>query len=593
MPLLKPAIPIAFGLGLWFGSDPARLIKVRAHGEAAIRASRLLICGIGIAREYRAARCWKDNESEAIQVLQSEHLKVQREAARAEHERSTASPSERSAAIAEAQRTRDAALRLGEELARARVSHASESDLASRWATLHERSAERLRAMCLSNGGLYCKIGQFVAQLDYIVPEPYTRVLSTLFEHNASSPPEAVAALVAEELGCDRVSDAFESFSPDPIASASLAQVHAAVERGSGRKLAVKVQHPRLREASAADLAAVSLAVRACVWAFPDEFRLAWVMDELAPHLPQELDFEHEAKNLERTRAFFAAGGGGSALRECVSLPEVVPHLSSQRVLTMTFEEGARVTDAATLRRMGLSPASVTRLLSECFCAQIFCGGFVHADPHPGNVLIRPRPDAPHEPMLVLLDHGLYRDLPSHFTLLYARLWQSCLLGDADGIKSVSSELGVGQLYPLLAAMLTGRPWAEIIASDASMKRLEERGTAEDKAQIRGYAQQYLRHIVRVLERVPPPMLLLFKTNDCLRHTERQLGGIGAHSFLVTLRYCLRALLKHDSVHRHHGGVRSRLRRLRVRLALWLLSLVSESSLVGPRLLRLLLKAEC
>lgn len=218
----------------------------------------------------------------------------------------------------------------------------------------------------------------------------------------------------------------------------------------------------------------------------------------------------------------------------------------------MSFEEGVSVADLAGINQMGLRPADVTSLLCETFNAQIFEGGFVHADPNPGNVLIRQKPGRPSEPQLVLLDHGLYRDLPRSFTLLYARLWQAILLGDADGIRHASAELGVGSYYPLLAAMLTGRPWADILSSagqdgaaaGSNTERLQERGTGADRRAIRGYAQQYAKHIAIVLGRVPPEMLLLFKTTDCLRHAERTLQGHACgHSLVSTMRYCLEALL--------------------------------------------------
>lgn len=572
---------------MYLANDPGRPGRVRANLEAAARAARLASCGIAVARDYRAARRWSDDESDATRDLELRHLEMQRVAARAERARVNALGRAGSADAEQyARETREEALALGEELARVRLRFSDEHDLQARWEALHERSARRILALCLANGGLYVKLGQYLAQLDYLVPEPYTRVLSALFEHNARSSSEAVAALIEEELG-QSVGALFERFEPEPVASASLAQVHCAVERGSGRRLAVKVQHPLLREASAADIAAVGLAVTLAGWLFPDDFRLGFVMDELAPHLPRELDFENEARNLERCRQFFSPGGGGAALSGRIELPTVVPRLSSGRVLTMSFEEGVRMTDVAALREMGVSTASVTRLLSECFCSQIFEGGFVHCDPHPGNVLVRTRPGAPSQPQLVLLDHGLYRELPRRFTLLYAELWRSVLMGDADGIRNVSHELGVGEYYPLLAAMLTGRPWGDIVAADASSSRLKDKGTREDRAQIRGYAKQYLRHIVRVLERVPPPMLLLFKTNDCLRHAERQLGS-GVDSLIVTLRHCFRVLLLH---HPPRGGVRSRWRRLKLSLASWLLRVWAESPL-GPRVMRLVLRSE-
>ena len=114
----------------------------------------------------------------------------------------------------------------------------------------------------------------------------------------------------------------------------------------------------------------------------------------------------------------------------------------------------------------------------------------------------------------------------------------------------------------------------------SSSSRLRERNTVEDRAQIRGYAQQYLKQIVHVLSTVPPPMLLLFKTNDCLRHAERTLDA-GVDSFLITLRHCLQAKLRGDKP----GGARAMderrawslsavLQRARLRIAEWLVALV-------------------
>ena len=122
------------------------------------------------------------------------------------------------------------------------------------------------------------------------------------------------------------------------------------------------------------------------------------------------------------------------------------------------------------------------------------------------------------------------------------------MLGDADAIREAAEEMGVGRYYPLLAAMLTARPWTDILrAGDtADARALHEKGTAADKKQIAGYAAQYAQHIGLVLDLVPPPLLLLFKTNDCLRHAERQLGAAGVGSFLITLRYCLRCL-RHEA----------------------------------------------
>ena len=114
------------------------------------------------------------------------------------------------------------------------------------------------------------------------MPEQYTRGLSALFEHNRCSDIADVRRVVQEELGAPP-EQLFASFDPEPIASASLAQVHRATRRGTGEPLAVKVQHAGMLDACAADLRAVSLAVGLAEWLFPDEFRLGWVLAELAP----------------------------------------------------------------------------------------------------------------------------------------------------------------------------------------------------------------------------------------------------------------------------------------------------------------------
>ena len=127
---------------------------------------------------------------------------MQQRAGRAERERASAEPGPAQAAAAEhARRTRDDAVALGEELARERTKLGGEASLAARWQALHERSARRLLDLCMANGGVYVKLGQHVAQLDYLVPAPFTMTLSALFEHNSVSPTESIVALVEEELG--------------------------------------------------------------------------------------------------------------------------------------------------------------------------------------------------------------------------------------------------------------------------------------------------------------------------------------------------------------------------------------------------------
>ncbi len=149
--------------------------------------------------------------------------------------------------------------------------------------TVHERAATRLRDLCRVNGGTYIKVGQHIANLDHILPEAYISVLQSLFCDCPITSYDDVREVVREELG-DYPEKIFEEFEKEPIASASLAQVHVAKEKDTGRKLAIKVQHRGLRETSKGDLLALEYVVRIVDRLF-DEFKWGWLVDEISPNV--------------------------------------------------------------------------------------------------------------------------------------------------------------------------------------------------------------------------------------------------------------------------------------------------------------------
>jgi aarF domain-containing kinase len=140
---------------------------------------------------------------------------------------------------------------------------------------LHRRSAERLLHLCRENGGVYIKVGQHLANLDYLIPQEYIDVLSSLFNDAPTSKYEDVCKVIEEDLG-QPVESLFERFEEVPIASASLAQVHVAYDKDTKEKLAVKVQHTGLRETSAGDIYAVTVVVGMIDYLFKD-FTFGWI----------------------------------------------------------------------------------------------------------------------------------------------------------------------------------------------------------------------------------------------------------------------------------------------------------------------------
>eukprot|EP00850_Spirogloea_muscicola_P005059 SM000022S07273 [mRNA] locus=s22:906467:908354:+ [translate_table: standard] len=245
-------------------------------------------------------------------------------------------------------------------------------------------------------------------------------------------------------------------------------------------------------------------------------------------------------------------------LAPAVAVPEIHWGLSSSRVLTMEFMDGVRVTDAGAVEGLGLRPADVAKLVSTAFGEMIFIHGFVHCDPHAANMLIRAHPSSTgkqRQPQLVLLDHGLYRSIPPSLRLNYAGLWKAgCIstlqslaahalalvFADAEGVRKHSIALGAGEdLYRLFAAVLTMRSWDNI--TQPSLDHLTVPSSDEERLQLQGYASQFLTEISALLARLPRVLLLLMKTNDCLRAVDNALGA-PVNTFVITARECSKAL---------------------------------------------------
>jgi aarF domain-containing kinase len=228
-----------------------------------------------------------------------------------------------------------------------------------------------------------------------------------------------VREIIREELD-SYPEDLFDEFSAEPIASASLAQVHTAFL--GGRKVAVKVQHPSVGRTAFGDIFVMTKIVR-YLERFVEGFTFGWLVDEIAPQLFLELDFENESQNGRKAKKILEKEFG-----DRVVVPGVVGELTKKKVLTMDWEGGLEATDIEGLEREGLDKGQVARLVSEVFCyqvrappyrpasssppllnfySQVFQEGFVHCDPHPANLMVRTN-SRTGRPQLVLVDHGLY-----------------------------------------------------------------------------------------------------------------------------------------------------------------------------------------
>jgi aarF domain-containing kinase len=192
------------------------------------------------------------------------------------------------------------------------------------------------------------------------------------------------------------------------------------------------------------------------------------------------------------------------------------------------------------MRKKGYSLSEVSQILQEAFSEMIFVHGFVHADPHPGNILVGESPEYKNHPQIILLDHGLYHSYDEAFRITYAKLWKSIVLSDRDGIKECAENLNIGELYPLFASMLTRKSWDKIEARSHEHLQMAN-DIIQERVELQQYAQEFSLQISEVLHRVPREMILLLKVNECLR-TFDQVLGTPFQSFLTTIEYCQEAL---------------------------------------------------
>ena len=289
--------------------------------------------------------------------------------------------------------------------------------------------ADELAADLEKLGPTFIKLGQLLSTRADLLPAPYLEALSRLQDQIEPFAYEEVDRIVSGEIGV-RISKAFADFDPVPLAAASLAQVHRAHMR-DGRAVVVKVQRPNIREQIVEDLEALGQMAE-----FLDahtelgkRYDFANMLDGLRASLLRELDFKLEVNNLitfaENLREF-----------DRIIIPEPVEDFCTSRVLTMEYISGKKITDLSPLRLMEIDGAGLARELFRAYLKQILLDGFVHADPHPGNVLLTD------DDRIALLDLGMVARLLPGFRDNVLRLLLAISEGRGEEAAEVTIRMG-------------------------------------------------------------------------------------------------------------------------------------------------------
>ena len=248
-------------------------------------------------------------------------------------------------------------------------------------AVVAEPKAEELAADLERLGPTYVKLGQVLSTRAEFLPPAYIEALSRLQDDVAPFAYEEVERIVEEELGA-KLNKIFGTFDREPVAAASLGQVHRASLR-DGRAVVVKVQRPNIREQMVEDLEALAeiasmLDKRTKVG---KKYEISRMVEEFRKTLMTELDYRREARNLTTLADALADF-------DRIVVPRPVPDYSTGRILTMDYIAGRKITSLSPMALLEIDGPTLADQLFRAYLRQIFVDGFFHADPHPGNVFL-------------------------------------------------------------------------------------------------------------------------------------------------------------------------------------------------------------
>lgn len=295
----------------------------------------------------------------------------------------------------------------------------------------------RLRLALESLGPVFVKFGQVLSTRRDLIPPDLANELALLQDHVAPFP--SIEASRAIELALGAPPNAlFAHFEFDPVASASIAQVHFATLH-DGREVAVKVLRPGMLEVIEKDLSLMRVVAGLVQKLLPDGPRLKpyEVVAEFDKHLHDELDLLREASNCSQLRRNFAPG---TARGDLLMVPEVVWDFCAVNVFTMERMYGFPVSQMARMQEAGIDIKNLAKKGVEIFFTQVFTDGFFHADMHPGNIYVSNQPETLGR--YIALDFGIVGSLSEFDKNYLAQNFLAFFLRDYRRVARLHIESG-------------------------------------------------------------------------------------------------------------------------------------------------------
>lgn len=291
---------------------------------------------------------------------------------------------------------------------------------------LHLKNATLIREKALEMKGVMIKVGQFLSSRIDFLPDEYIEVLADLQDQVPPHDFQEIRQRIIEELGTPP-EDLFAEFDREPLAAASLGQVHRAVLK-DGREAAVKVQYPGIEKIIETDIkmfeALIGLLRGKMGW-----IDLRVLHEEFSRTVREELDYAQEGRNAERFRMMFSDD-------HRVVIPRVYWEYSRGKVLTLEFVGGLKISECSAIKATGMDCGALVNLLAETYARMIFVHGFFHSDPHPGNIFVS------EGPTLVFVDFGMVQTISDKTRRNLRKYARAIVENDTAGILEALEKLG-------------------------------------------------------------------------------------------------------------------------------------------------------
>ncbi len=367
--------------------------------------------------------------------------------------------------------------------------------------------ARKYHDLAIRLGGVHIKVGQFLSTRMDVLPEEITDQLTGLQDEVPPEDFEDIRLLIETELG-GSLADLFEKFEVEPMAAASLGQVHRArlnadEEQSFGREIVVKIQRPNIETIINTDLQALQ---RVSKWVMRYELvrkraDVPALLAEFTKVLTKEIDYLAEGSHAEKFKENFKDVAG-------IRVPAVVWPLTTKRVLTLEDVYAIKITDYEQIKAANIDMKEAAERLFDTYMRQIFEHGFFHADPHPGNLFVDPNGDENSEWYLTFIDFGMVGELPSN---------------TREGLKEFLIGLGTKDAkriikgYQLLDILLPSADLdlleqAEAQAFDRFWGKSMDEMRDIDFNEMHEFAKEFRELVYELPFQVPQDLIFLFRT---------------------------------------------------------------------------------